>query len=169
MDLLNPSIGLGIWTILTFVVVLLVLRKFAWKPILDGMEARERGIRELIDNAEAARAEADQLLAQYRQQLADARVETQRIVAEGKTAAERVRQDTVERARSEAEAIVARAHTEIDLERRKALAEIREAAVDLALGAAGRVIGESLDEERHRRIAEGYLQEIERDPQQVAG
>ncbi len=80
-----------------------------------------------------------------------------------------MRQDTVERARSEAEAIVARAHTEIDLERRKALAEIREAAVDLALGAAGRVIGESLDDERHRRIAEGYLQEIERDPQQVAG
>lgn len=168
MELLNPNIGLAIWTILTFLIVLLVLRRYAWRPILNGMEARERGIQQLIDDAEQARREAEELLEQYRRQLAEARAEGQRIVAESKSAAERVREDVLARARSEAEAIVSRAGTEIDLERQKALAEIRERAVDLAIGAAEKVIRESLDEERHRRIAESYLHEIEREPERLA-
>lgn len=165
MDLLNPSLGLAVWTILTFVVVLLVLRRFAWKPILGAMEARERGIQQLLDDADKARADAEKLLQEYRRQLAEARGEAQRILGEGKSAAERVREEMLERARAEAEAIVTRAGGEIDLERRKALAEIRERAVDLAIGAAGKVIEESLDDERHRRIAEDYLREIATQPQ----
>jgi F-type H+-transporting ATPase subunit b len=161
MDLLNPNVGLAIWTIVTFVIVLLVLRRFAWKPILASMEAREAGIRRLIDDAEAAREEADRLLEEYNRRLAEARAEGQKLVAEAKEAGERVRAETLDRARAEAEGIVARAGAEIDLERRKALAEIRERAVDLAIGAAERVLEESLNEERHRRVAEDYLKELE--------
>jgi F-type H+-transporting ATPase subunit b len=164
MDLLNPNVGLAIWTIVTFVIVLLVLRRFAWKPILASMEAREAGIRRLIDDAEAAREEADRLLEEYNRRLAEARAEGQKLVAEAKEAGERVRAETLDRARGEAEAIVARAGAEIDLERRKALAEIRERAVDLAIGAAERVLEESLNEERHRRVAEDYLKELEARP-----
>ena len=164
MDLLNPNVGLAIWTIVTFVIVLLVLRRFAWKPILASMEAREAGIRRLIDDAEAAREEADRLLEEYNRRLAEARAEGQKLVAEAKEAGERVRAETLDRARAEAEAIVARAGAEIDLERRKALAEIRERAVDLAIGAAERVLEESLNEERHRRVAEDYLKELEARP-----
>ncbi len=167
MDLLTPNAGLAVWTILTFVIVLLVLRRFAWKPILGAMEARERGIQKLIDDAEEARAEAGRLLAEYRRQLAESRSESQRILGEGKTAAERVREDMLSRARADAEAIVKRAGTEIDLERQKALAEIKEQAVDLAIAAAGRVIQEDLDDERHRRIVESYLREIEAEPERV--
>lgn len=164
MDLLNPNVGLAIWTIVTFVIVLLVLRRFAWKPILAGMEAREAGIRRLIDDAEAARGEADRLLEEYNRRLAEAREEGRKLVAEAKEAAERVRAETLDRARAEAEGIVARAGAEIDLERRKALAEIRERAVDLAIGAAERVLEESLNEGRHRRVAEDYLKELETRP-----
>lgn len=167
MDLLSPNVGLAVWTILTFVVVLLVLRKYAWKPILESMEARERGIQQLIDEAERTRAEAQELLEEYRRQLADARQEGQRIIGESKGAAERVREGMLERARAEAEALVKRAGGEIDLERRKALAEIRERAVDLAIAAASKVVEESLDDERHRRIAESYLREIEQEPEIV--
>jgi F-type H+-transporting ATPase subunit b len=164
MELLTPNIGLAVWTILTFVIVLLVLRRYAWKPILDAMEARERGIQRLIDDAEAARAEADALLQQYRKQLDESRAEGARILAEGKAAAERVREDMLARARSEAEAIVARTGHEIDLERQKAVAEIKEQAVELAISAASKVIEEDLDDERHRRLVEEYLKEIELEP-----
>ncbi|MFN2433057.1 MAG: F0F1 ATP synthase subunit B [Gemmatimonadota bacterium] len=167
MDLLNPNVGLAIWTIVTFVVVLLVLRKFAWKPILESMRAREEGIQRLLDDAEGARDEAQALLEQYRRQLAEARAEGQRLLAESKAASERVRTEMLERARGEAETIVARAGTEIDQERQKALAEIRERAVDLAISAAGKVIEESLDDERNRRLVESYLREVESDPERL--
>jgi F-type H+-transporting ATPase subunit b len=164
MELLTPNIGLAVWTVLTFVVVLLVLRRYAWKPILGAMEARERGIQRLIEDAERAHAEADELLQRYRRQLEEARAEQARILAEGKSAAERVREEMLARAKSEAESVVARAGHEIDLERRKALAEIKERAVELAIGAASRVLEEELTEERHRRIVEDYLREVEAEP-----
>lgn len=167
MELLQPNVGLAVWTIVTFVIVLLVLRRYAWKPILTSMEAREAGIRRLIDDAEAARVEADRLLEEYNRRLAEAREEGRRVVAEAKEAAERVRAETLDRARAEAEAIVARTGTEIDLERKKALAEIRTRAVDLAIRAAERVLEESLDDQRHRRVAEEYLREIEARPEAV--
>jgi len=164
MELLTPNLGLAVWTILTFAIVLLVLRRFAWKPILDAMEARERGIQRLIDDAEQARAEAEALLQQYRKQLEEARAEGARILAEGKTAAERVREDMLARAKTEAEAIVARAGHEIDLERQKAVSEVKEQAVELALAAASKVIEENLTDERHRRLVEDYLMQIEVEP-----
>jgi F-type H+-transporting ATPase subunit b len=167
MDLLNPNLGLAVWTILTFVVVLLVLRRYAWKPILAAMQARERGIQQLLDDAQREREEAERLLEEYRRQLAEARSEGQRILAEGKAAAERVREEMLERARKEAEGIVAKAGTEIDLERRKALAELRHQAVEIAIAAAQKVLEESLDDERHRRIVESYLQELESDPDRL--
>jgi F-type H+-transporting ATPase subunit b len=167
VELLQPNVGLAVWTIVTFVIVLLVLRRYAWKPILTSMEAREAGIRRLIDDAEAARVEADRLLEEYNRRLAEAREEGRRVVAEAKEAAERVRAETLDRARAEAEAIVARTGTEIDLERKKALAEIRTRAVDLAIRAAERVLEESLDDQRHRRVAEEYLREIEARPEAV--
>ena len=167
MELLTPNVGLAVWTILTFVVVLLVLRRYAWNPILRAMEARERGIQKLIDDAESARADAEKLLEEYRRQLAEARLEGQRILAEGKSAAERVRAEILDRARGEAELIVTRSGHEIDLERQKALAEIKEQAVDIAIAAAGKVIDESLDGERHRRIVEDYLREIESQPERL--
>jgi F-type H+-transporting ATPase subunit b len=169
MDLLTPNLGLAFWTILTFLVVLFVLRRYAWKPILDAMEARERGIKKLIDDAEQARAEAEELLQQYRRQLAEARAEGARILAEGKSAAERLREEMLARARTEAEAVVTRAGHEIDLERLKALTEIKEQAVDLAIAAASKVIDAELDGARHRRLVEDYLREVEAAPQAARG
>ena len=169
MELLTPNLGLAFWTILTFLVVLFILRRYAWKPILDAMEARERGIQRLIDDAEQARAEAEKLLQQYRRQLEEARAEGARILAEGKSAAERLRDELLARARSDAEAIVTRAGREIDMERLKALSEIKERAVDLAIAAASKVIDAELDGARHRKLVEDYLREIEAAPEIARG
>ena len=165
MDLLTPNFGLAFWTILTFLVVLFILRRYAWKPILDAMEARERGIQRLIDDAERARAEADELLKQYQRQLEEARAEGARILAEGKSAAEHLREELLARAQKDAEAIVARAGREIDMERLKALTEIKAQAVDLAIAAASKVIDAELDSARHRKLVEDYLREIEAAPE----
>jgi len=167
MDLLTPNVGLAVWTILTFVLVLLVLRRYAWKPILGAMEARERGIQQLLDDAEAARAEAEATLEEYRRQLAEARAAVQQMFAEGRADAERVRNELLQNAHTDAEAIVARAHGEIHLERQKAIAEIKEQAAEIAISAASKIIEEALDEERHRRIVEEYLQEIASEPEVV--
>jgi F-type H+-transporting ATPase subunit b len=129
------------------------------------MEARERGIQRLIDDAEGARAEADELLKQYQRQLEEARAEGARILAEGKSAAEHLREELLASAQKDAEAIVARAGREIDMERLKALTEIKEQAVDLAIAAASKVIDAELDDARHRKLVEEYLREIEAAPE----
>lgn len=154
--------GLGIWTIVVFLVVLFVLSKYAWGPILGALDAREQGIRSSIDGATAMRAEAQQLLDEHRRQLADARRESQDIVAEGRAAAERLSREIQDKARAEGDRIVERARAEIERERDQALAQIREEAVELALSAASRLLRERLTEDRDRELVRGFLAELDR-------
>lgn len=154
--------GLFVWTIVVFLVVLVVLGKFAWGPILGALDAREKGIRGSIDDAQAMRAEAQSLLEEHRRQLAEARRESQQIVAEGRQAAERLGQEIQDKARVEGERIVERARQEIVRERDLALAQIREESVDLALAAAAHLLKERLDADRDRELVRGYLSALDR-------
>jgi F-type H+-transporting ATPase subunit b len=153
--------GLSVWTIATFLVVLFVLGKFAWGPILGALDAREQGIKRSIDAATKLRQEAEEALEEHRRQLADARRQAQEIVAEGRSAADRLRRDIEEKAREEAERILERTRQEIRRERDVAIEQIRTEAVDLALAAASRILDERLTEERDRALVKSYLQEIE--------
>ncbi len=154
--------GLFVWTLLVFLLVLWVLGKFAWGPILGALDAREQGIRKSIDDAAAMRAEAQLLLEEHRKQVADARRQSQEIVAEGRAAAERVGREIQDRAREEANRIVERARAEIERERDAALGKIREEAVELALAAASRLLRERLDEDRDRVLVQQFLSELDR-------
>lgn len=152
--------GLSVWTIATFLVVLFVLGKFAWGPILGALDAREKGIKDSIDAATQLRQEAQESLEEHRRQLADARRQAQEIVAEGRSAADRLRRDIEEKAREEAERILERTRQEIRRERDVAIEQIRTEAVDLALAAAARILDEKLTEERDRALVKSYLQDI---------
>ncbi|TVR56145.1 MAG: ATP synthase F0 subunit B [Gemmatimonadales bacterium] len=152
--------GLSVWTIATFLVVLFVLGKFAWGPILGALDAREKGIKDSIDAATQLRQEAKESLEEHRRQLADARRQAQEIVAEGRSAADRLRRDIEEKAREEAERILERTRQEIRRERDVAIEQIRTEAVDLALAAAARILDEKLTEERDRALVKSYLQDI---------
>lgn len=154
--------GLFVWTLLVFLLVLWVLGKFAWGPILGALDAREQGIRKSIDDAAAMRSEAQLLLEEHRKQVADARRQSQEIVAEGRAAAERVGREIQDRARDEANRIVERARAEIERERDVALGKIREEAVELALAAASRLLRERLDEDRDRALVQQFLSELDR-------
>lgn len=153
--------GLSIWTIVTFLVVLFVLGKWAWGPILGALDAREEGIRVAIDQAAQMRREAQEALDEHRKQLADARRQAQEIVTQGRDAADRLRKDIEEKARQESERILERTRQEIRRERDLAVEQIRGEAVELALAAASRILDEKLTDEKDRALVRAYLDQVQ--------
>ena len=158
--LYDINTGLSVWTLIVFVILLLILRKYAWGPIVDAVDSREKGIQAAIDGAAELNAEAAKLLEEHREQMADARRQASEILAEAKVASERVRKELEEKARTEAQGIVERALAEIERERDGALETLRRESVDLALAAASQLMRESFDQETDRQLVERYLNEL---------
>lgn len=152
--------GLSVWTLVVFAGLLFLLGKFAWGPILQVVEAREKGIQSSIDEAARQNAEAARLLEEHRAQLADARRQASDLIAQGRAAGEQVRKEIEEKARVEAQGIAERARAEIVRERDAALELLRRESVELALAAAARLIGDNLDAAKDRELVEKYLSEI---------
>lgn len=159
--LLVPSVGLTFWTIVTFVIVLVILWKAALPPILGAVEAREQEMRELLDAAARDRAAAETALAEQTQQLEQTRSRVQELVAEGRTAGERVRDEIIADARKQSDEMLERARRDVRLELEKAVGELRTTAVDLAIAAASKLVERDLDEEDNRRLVREYLAAVE--------
>ncbi len=164
----NINVGLSAWTVLVFLGLVLLLAKFAWKPILSALEAREQGIQNALDEAAERNGEAARLLEEQRRQLADAHRQAGELVARGKAAGDRVRREIEEKAREEAQGIVERARLEIERERDAALETLRRESVDLALAAAAQLLHEHLDQARDRALVEHYLEELPAGPDEGA-
>ncbi len=158
--LFDINTGLSLWALVAFVLLLLLLAKFAWGPILAALDARERNIRTSIDDAARLRKEAADALDQHRLHLRQARHEASGIVHEAKEAAARLGSEMEAKAREESAAIVQRARREIEAERDAVLEEIRGEAVGLALAAASRLLGERLDAARDRELVDDYLSSL---------
>lgn len=158
--LFTVNLGTTVWTTIVFLALLAILWRFAWGPILSAVESREEGIQSAIDEATARNAEAERLLAEHRQQLADARRQANELIAEGKTAGEKVRKEIEEKAREEAQALIERARAEIERERDAALDALRKESVELALAVASRLLEEKLDASKDRELVERYLAEL---------
>jgi F-type H+-transporting ATPase subunit b len=158
--LFDINTGLSAWTLLVFVGLVLLLGKFAWGPILAAVDAREKGIQSALDEAARRNDESAKLLAEHKEQLADARRQANELIAEGKAVGETVRQDVEDKARAEGQAIIERARAEIERERDAALAMLRKESVDLALAAASRLMQENLDQDKDRQLVERYLNEL---------
>jgi F-type H+-transporting ATPase subunit b len=149
--------GLMIWTVVVFVALLLILRKYAWPAILGAVEARERALEEQLADAERNRAEAARVLAEHQKLLAEGRTAAHGLLAEARTAAEKERALAMEKTRQEQEELLERARRDIISERERAVAELRREAVDLSLAAASKLIGERLNSENDRKIVQEYL------------
>ena len=161
--LFDVNLGLSLWTVVIFLLLVGLLGKYAWGPILSQVEARERRIQYALDQSAASRDEAARLLDEHKAQLADARRQASEIIAEGKAAGEKVRKEVEEKARAEAQSIVEGARREIQRERDQAIAELRRESVDLALAAASKLMQERLDDERDREMVLGYLRDLSPD------
>ncbi len=159
-SLLEPSYGLMVWTLVIFVILVFILSKYAFGPITASVEARERALEEAIASAKRDREEAARLLAEHRAALAASHGEGQKIIADARVAAERVRIELVEQAHAEQASLLARARQEIESEKTRAIAELRREAVDLAIAGASKVIEKNLDQESNRKLVESFLASV---------
>lgn len=156
-SLLTPHYGLITWTIVVFVATLLVLRKYAFGPILQAVQSREQALTDAMAAAERDRNEAAKLVLEQKAAIESARTEAQRYIAEGRATAESMRGEMLEQTRQQQADLLERARKEIEAEKAKAIDELRREAVDLALAGAGKLVGQKLDSEADRKLVEQYL------------
>ena len=155
--------GLTIWTAITFLLLVVLLSKFAWGPIVRMLDERERTIREAIEQAKKERAEAERALAEQKATLAAAQREAADLAQKSKQEVELLRADLTAKARKEADDLVAQARKQIQEEKSKALAELKGQVADLAIDAARRLIQSSLDEKSQRALVEEYIAKLPAD------
>jgi F-type H+-transporting ATPase subunit b len=159
--LVQPDPGLFIWTILTFLVLLTLLAKFAWRPLLTALDSRQSAIRKSLDDAQKAREELERLNQESALILNKARAEADQIIVSGRADAERLREDLKLKARAEADAIVKNAERQIQLETARALQQIRGEAVDLSVLIASKLIQRNLTKEDNDRLIEEALKQVQ--------
>ncbi len=154
------DLGNVFWTLLVFALVLLVLGKYAWGPILENLQSREEFISGSLEQAKRDRDEASAQLAEYKEQLTSARAEATAIVEEGRRDAEVVRRRIEEETRLEADKMVARAKREIDIARGSAVKQLYEVSGQLATDIAGRIVGRELQAADHERLIRDAIGEL---------
>ena len=159
--LVQPDPGLFIWTILTFLVLLWLLAKFAWRPLLQALESRQELIRKSLDDAQEARRELERLHVESAQILKEARVQADAIITQTRSDGERLREEMRQKARTEADTIVRTAERQIQLETARALQQIRHEAADLSVMIASKLIQRNLSKEDNERLIEDALNQVE--------
>ena len=159
--LVTPSLGLMIWTLIAFGVTFWVLKKFAYPKIEEALDKRAALISESLDSAERQRVEADKLLADYRQRLAEAREQADEILDRARKAAETTKAEAVSEGQAKREELVEAARRDIEGETRRALDQIRKEVADLTVLATERVTRRSLDEATQKELVEEALREVD--------
>jgi len=155
-----PDKGELIYGTLAFLIVFVVLWKFAFPALNKMLAERTEKIQGEMEKAEATRTQADQVLAEYRENLAGARGESNRIIEEARKTADQLRRDVQAKAEQESQNTVARAQEEIRAERDRVFQELRSQVGDIAVELAGRVVGESLDKSTHERLIDEYIDQV---------
>jgi F-type H+-transporting ATPase subunit b len=160
-NVFNLTSNVSFWTLIIFALLMVVLAKYAFPPILGYAAAREQRIQHALDEAKRQREETEELLVLQREELAQARVQSQHLLQEGQQAAERVRQELLLHAKAEGDELVERARQDIERQRVQAIESLRREAAELAIAAASRLIGERLDSAADRRLVTEYLRGVE--------
>lgn len=160
-NLLDPNVGVMAWTLVIFVLLLVVLSKFAFKPIFAAVEAREKALEDAIEGAKRDRAAAESMLAQQKAHLETARTEAQQIIADSRATADKMRTDLLAQTKSQQEEMIEQARRAIEGEKAAAIAALRTEAIDLAIAGASRVIEQNLDSTGNRKIVESFLASLD--------
>ncbi|MDO4290473.1 MAG: F0F1 ATP synthase subunit B [Eggerthellaceae bacterium] len=156
---LIPDMNEFIPMLVIFIILLIILAKFGW-PVIDGIiTKRETTIKEALKKSEEAQIEAERTLAEYKEQLADAKAQSAQIVADARATGEAVKADITAKAQAEAADMIAKAKVAIEAEKKQAQAELQASVADISVDVAARLIGEELTEGEHRSIIERYVKE----------
>ncbi len=161
-SLLSPSVGLIFWITITFLLLLFVLRKFAWGPITKALTEREERIDASIKSADKALAEAREIQADNERARRQAEQNAQQLMREARETAERLRAEEVDKTREQIRQMQEQAQAEIEREKQGALSELRSEVADLAIEAAEKILGETLDKSRQQKLVRGFLEDLPR-------
>src|SRR3954464_9876905 len=159
--LVSPNVGLMIWTLLVFGISLWGLGKYAFPRIAEALDRRQKAIEESIDAAEHTRAEADKILAEYRERLAEARGQADEIVSRARKTGEAAEHEILADARVKREEMMEQTRRDIQAETRRAIQEIRAEVADLTVAATEKVTRKTLDSDDQRRLVEEALAELD--------
>jgi F-type H+-transporting ATPase subunit b len=159
--LITPNVGLMIWTLLLFGISMYILAKVAFPRITEALDRRQKSIEDSIDAADRTRHEADELLAEYRERLREARSQADGIIDRARKAAESHEREAKDVAKTERERLLEQTRREIDAETRRAIQDIRREVADLTVMATEKVTRKTLDDGDQRRLVEDALGEID--------
>lgn len=159
-SLLKPDIGLMFWTIVNFMLLAFLLAKFAWKPLMNALDAREKQIAEDVAGAHKAREDAETIKKQVEKTLADTAMESSNRIKEASQAGEQQRQAIIAQAKDEAQNLINQAKAEIEAETQKAIEAVKKEVVDTTMLAARKVIGKEADKAANEKLIEDLLKDI---------
>jgi F-type H+-transporting ATPase subunit b len=157
---LNISPGLIIWTLVNFVLFVILLGKFGWKPMISALKAREAAINDSLQNAELANIEAQKLLKESEARMASAQQEMSSIIKEGRAQAEIYVKTALEESERVKAAKMEEAQREISREKDAALRELRTEVATLVVQATEKLLGNKMDADSHRNMIEGYIDQV---------
>jgi F-type H+-transporting ATPase subunit b len=159
--LVQPDPGLFIWTILTFLVLVGLLAKFAWRPLLDALERRQATIAKALDDAKAAKQELERLQKESAEMMRQARIEAEAIISRSRSDADALREELKQKSRAEAAALVKNAEQQIRLETARAVQQIRHEAVDLSVEIASKILQRQVSRADNEALIEATLKQVE--------
>lgn len=158
--LLDVNPGLIFWTLITFIILLFVLKKFAWKPILNALSERENLIKESLEKAEIAKNEAEKLIEENKANLDKAEEEGQKIIAQSREYAEKLKAQMLEESSVEAKKKIDKAKIEIERKNQEAFNQMKDQIASIAVEAAEKIIRENLDETKQKNLVNKYLDDL---------
>jgi F-type H+-transporting ATPase subunit b len=158
--LLTVNPGLIIWQILIFVILLFILKKIAWKPLLTALNSREESIRDTIEQAENLKKDAEKLIEENKKNLAEANSQSMKIINDAKEMANKMRDEILQKSQEESRKMIEHAKAEIKQEKESAMADLRNEVSDLAIKAAEKIIKENLDDSKQKKIVNDFISQI---------
>lgn len=161
MDLLTPGEGLIVWQVIIFILLVIVLSVFAWKPILSGLKERENSIQHALDTAERARAEMAQLKSDNEKLLKEARIERDNMLKEAREAANRLKDEAAADAKKQADKIISEARAAINVEKEAAMRDVRAQVALFSLEVAEKLMKKNLSSDKEQKsLVEGYINDL---------
>jgi F-type H+-transporting ATPase subunit b len=158
--LLRFDPGVGIWALVVFVILLLILKKYAWAPILEALDAREKTVQDSLDQAAHIQAESARLAQEQARLLAETRAQANQILQNAREAGEALKKSLETAAQEEKQRILASASTEIEAQKRAAVSELRKTTAELSIGIAEKLIRQNLDDSKNRALVDQLIQEV---------
>jgi F-type H+-transporting ATPase subunit b len=161
-SLLSVNYGLAFWTVLTFLLLLLILKKFAWKPILSALDEREQKIKDSLLMAEKANEEARQMIEENKKQLLLAEDEAKKIVEQSRVYADKLKSQLLEESKAQSQKLIENASQEIERKKLEAFDELKNQVADLSLSIAEKILKQNVDKNTNAEMIKKYIDDIQK-------